>query len=236
LTFFALHSEIPFEQQAQVLNKLPNGLRKVIISTSIAESSITVPDVKYVIDFGLTKIFHCDQTTNFSSLKLEWASKSNMNQRKGRAGRVSNGFCYRLITKEFYSKKIQDFPAPAILRQPLDKLILNIKRFTLNKSPKQILALALTPPPEDNIDRTILYLKEVGALTLFKNGEFCTDDGDLTYAGRIMNDLPVDLKLAKLILFGHVFGRTREAVIIAAALSLRSLFSKYFNSTFEAYS
>jgi hypothetical protein len=178
LEIFVLHSEIPFEQQVQVLKKLPDDSRKVIISTSIAESSITVPDVKYVIDFGLTKVFHCDETTNFSSLKIEWASKSNMNQRKGRAGRVSNGFCYRLITREFYIREIKDFPTPAILRQPLDKLILNVKRFSSNMSPKQILSLALTPPPEDKIDRSILHLKEVGALGLFKNGEICMKDNN----------------------------------------------------------
>ncbi len=159
-----------------------------------------------------------------------------MNQRKGRAGRVSGGFCYRLITREFYIREIKDFPTPAILRQPLDKLILNVKRFSSNMSPKQILSLALTPPPEDKIDRSILHLKEVGALGLFKNGEICMDDGDLTYAGRIMHDLPVDLKLSKLILFGHVFGRTREAVIVAAALSLGGFFSNYHISSFEAYS
>ena len=86
-----LHSEIPTSQQQRVFLSPKACHRKVIISTSIAESSITVSDIKYVIDFCLTKELYSDPQTNYTHLRQEWASKSSLQQRKGRAGRVSNG-------------------------------------------------------------------------------------------------------------------------------------------------
>jgi ATP-dependent RNA helicase TDRD9 len=86
-----LHSEIPLLQQQRVFLKPQACHRKVIISTSIAESSITVSDIKYVIDFCLTKELYSDPQTNYTHLRQEWASRSSVNQRRGRAGRVSDG-------------------------------------------------------------------------------------------------------------------------------------------------
>jgi ATP-dependent RNA helicase TDRD9 len=106
LRIIPLHSEIIFEQQVRVFEKSEPTWRKVIISTNIAESSITIPDIKYVIDFGLTKEINYDPYTSYTHLRLEWASKSSMIQRLGRAGRDSRGmcYCYRLVTKGFFEK------------------------------------------------------------------------------------------------------------------------------------
>jgi HrpA-like RNA helicase len=104
LNVLPLHSDIVIEQQVRVFERSEPTWRKVIISTSIAESSITVSDIKYVIDFGLTKELFCDPFTGYTHLRLEWASQSSMNQRRGRAGRVSNGTCYRLIPKRFFDE------------------------------------------------------------------------------------------------------------------------------------
>jgi ATP-dependent RNA helicase TDRD9 len=113
-----------------------------------------------VIDFGLAKGLSCDSSTNLMTLQLSWSTKSSMDQRRGRAGRVQNGFCYRLITKEFYNKHILDFPMPEIQRAPLESLILKVKRFS-NDTAKRTLSLALTPPRLDDIERSVLLLKEV---------------------------------------------------------------------------
>lgn len=86
LWIIPLHADIPIEQQIMVNNEPRIGQRKIIISTNIAESSITVPDIKYVIDFCKTKSLFCDPETNYTMLRKEWASKSNLDQRKGRAG------------------------------------------------------------------------------------------------------------------------------------------------------
>lgn len=130
---------------------------------------------------------------------------------------------------------MRDYPEPAMSRQPLSKLVLNVKRLKKDASPKEILGLALTPPKLNEIEVTILKLKETGALSLYKNYEFCKTDGDLTWAGELMADLPVDITLAKLVLFGLVFGKLRETIIIAAALSQKSIFKHVFRSDFEYY-
>ncbi len=236
LTIYPLHSDIVIEQQNRVFEKSTEFYRKIIISTGIAESSITVPDIKYVIDFCLTKELYCDPNTNFTHLRLEWASKASLKQRKGRAGRVSDGRCYRLITKKFY----QDLNAqadPAILREPLEYVILNLKRLEQSGEPRQILSLAIQPPKLSGIEKTILLLKQVGALTLkCKNSKAMNaQDGDLTYVGRIMANLPIDVRLSKLILLGHTFGKLKEAIIIAAGLSKKTVFTCYYKSYLESF-
>lgn len=232
LNILPLHSEIVIEQQKRAFEPPKETKRKIIISTSIAESSITVPDIKYVIDFCLTKELWCDLYTNYTHLRLEWATKSSLNQRKGRAGRVSDGTCYRLISENFF-KRLDDQNIPAINRVPLSKLVLNVKKLKLKcNEPKRLLALAINPPDLEDIDRTILLLKEAGALTI----EPSSTDGELTYVGNIMASLPIDIKLAKLILLGHTFGKLHECIIIAAALSTKTFFVRYFKSHLEAFS
>ena len=127
------------------------------------------------------------------------------------------------------------FAEPEVTRQPLDKLVLSVKRLDSKNIPKFLLSLLLTPPKSDKIDRAILSLKEVGALTLYKNKRFCSDDGELTFAGKIMAELPIDLRFGKLIILGHVFGRLKSAIIIAAALSSKTFFTKNYKSDFEYY-
>lgn len=149
-------------------------------------------------------------------------------------GRVADGTCYRLIPEEFFNS-LQAFPEPSINRQPLEKIVLDVKRLNREASPKETLAFALTPPRLDDIDITILKLKEVGALSLYKNNEFCVTDGDLTYAGEIMAQLPIDINLAKLVVFGLVFGKLRESIMIAAGLSVKSIFVRIFHGDLESY-
>lgn len=243
LNILPLHSDIVIDQQNQVFAASSTAWRKVILSTKIAESSITVPDIKYVIDFCLTKELYCEPATNYTQLRLEWASVSSMDQRRGRAGRVSNGYCYRLITRRFQQTYLETYPIPAILREPLEQIILNVKRLKQPGEPRKILAFAMQPPKLTDIGRTLLSLKEVGALTLRTrasvlskdNTAMTLDDGDLTYAGEVMSNLPIDVRLTKLILLGHVFGKLREAIIIAAGLSLKTFFTCYYKSHLESY-
>ena len=88
LFILPLHARLPFEQHQKIFDPAPIGTRKVILSTNLAESSVTIPDISYVIDFCLTKKLKCDPTTNYTALQLEWADKNSCEQRKGRAGRV----------------------------------------------------------------------------------------------------------------------------------------------------
>ncbi|GFR02577.1 ATP-dependent RNA helicase TDRD9 [Trichonephila clavata] len=225
-----LHSSITMEEQTKVFRSAPPDMRKVILSTNIAESSITVPDVKYVIDFCLTKSLITDPMSNYTCLQLEWASKANCIQRKGRAGRVDIGKVYRMVPLQFYHR-LPEYSIPEMKRCPLTKTILQVKKLNVCE-PQDMLAYALDPPDLSDIGYAILQLKEALALTVKKNNPF---DGDLTFIGRVMAHLPLDVKLSKLIIFGYVFHCLEECIIIAASLSLQSFFARPFQKTLDAY-
>ncbi|CAL7951071.1 unnamed protein product [Xylocopa violacea] len=228
-----LHSSITSEEQQQIFIKPPHGYRRVILSTNIAESSITVPDVKYVIDFCLTKQLITDPKTNFQCLELNWASKVNCEQRAGRTGRVMDGRVYRLVPQTFYENVLPRDVSPEILRAPLENVVLKTKLLDMGE-PKAILALSLDPPDLGNLERTILLLKEAGAL-LNMNNEIQTLDGELTDVGRVMANLPVNIYLTKLIMLGHVFSILKDTIIIAASLSVKDIFNNPFQQRMLAY-
>ncbi|XP_063367661.1 probable ATP-dependent RNA helicase spindle-E [Cydia amplana] len=228
-----LHSTITADEQVRVFQRAPPGHRKIILATNIAESSITVPDIKYVIDFCLMKILVADSATNFSTLSLTWASKSNCEQRAGRAGRVRDGRVYRLVPAKFYDKFQQDSP-PEIVRCPLERLVLLAKMLDMGP-PSDVLALAMDPPEMSNIQRTMLVLKEIGALKKTVDGEWSSSDGELTYMGRIMARLPLDVKVSKIIILGHIFGCLDDSIIMAAALSVKNVCSSPFRERLNAY-
>uniref|UniRef100_A0A8D3DRD0 RNA helicase n=1 Tax=Scophthalmus maximus TaxID=52904 RepID=A0A8D3DRD0_SCOMX len=224
LQVYPLHSTVTLEEQNGVFLLPVPGYRKVILSTNIAESSVTVPDVKYVIDFCLARQLVCDQDTNYQCLRLTWASKTNCNQRRGRAGRVSKGYCYRLVTKEFWRSEIPDYMIPEMLLAPLATIMLKVKLLDMG-DPRSVLSTALSPPNLADIVRTILQLKEMGALSVKSVGKDHNEDGELTFLGRVLAHLPVDLYLGKMIVLGHVFGCLDECLIIAASHSPKSFFA-----------
>ncbi|XP_034432345.1 ATP-dependent RNA helicase TDRD9 isoform X2 [Hippoglossus hippoglossus] len=224
LQVYPLHSSVTLEEQNGVFLLPVPGYRKVILSTNIAESSVTVSDVKYVIDFCLSRHLVCDQDTNYQSLRLTWASKTNCNQRRGRAGRVSKGYCYRLITKEFWKNEIPEYMIPEMLLAPLATIMLKVKLLDMG-DPRSVLSTALSPPNLGDIVRTVLQLKEMGALSVKSDGRSQNDDGELTFLGRVLAHLPVDLYLGKMIVLGHVFGCLDDCLIIAASHSLKSFFA-----------
>lgn len=229
-----LHSTITSQEQSQVFQRPQSGYRKIILSTNIAESSITVPDIKYVIDFCLTKNLMSDPDTNYTQLQLDWASKTNCKQRKGRAGRVSDGRCYRMVPFDFYENHLSDDGIPEINRSPLEQLVLMSKKLDIGE-PKAVLALAIDPPKLEGIEKAILVLKEVGALAVTANGNLTSQDGDLTFVGQVMSQLPLDVKISKLILLGYACNCLEECLIIAASLSLKDFFAKPFQQFLEAY-
>ena len=97
MVFLPLHSRLPFESAQKIFEPVEDFYRKVILSTNMAESSVTIPDISYVIDFCLTKKLISDPSTNYAALQLVWADKNSCTQRKGRAGRVRAGRVYRMV-------------------------------------------------------------------------------------------------------------------------------------------
>ncbi len=198
--------------------------RKVILSTNIAESSITINEIYYVIDFCLVKELKYNVRTNHQSLDLNWASKASCNQRAGRAGRVGEGRVFRLVPRKFFENNQEDFSTPEILRVPLEKLILRVKVFNRGE-PEEILGRALQPPNMKHIESAIINLQNMGALTLASEN---SKSGDLTELGIVYSEMPIDIKYSRLIMLGFAFDMLDPAIITACVLTHeKNIFKKH---------
>ncbi|OWA54426.1 putative ATP-dependent RNA helicase TDRD9 [Hypsibius exemplaris] len=224
-----LHSTVGRTEQDRVFHYIPPNVRRIVVSTNIAESSVTIPDVKYVIDFCLTKQLCRDESSSFTALRLTWASKSNCDQRKGRTGRLSTGTVYRMVPRAFY-EELDSHQTPEMVRIPLQKTILKVKKMKFPGSIYEILLEAIDPPDAEKIRQSVLELMEAGALTMDACMDVKRPDGELTTIGEIISSLPLDLPLARLILLSIAFGCVDEAVIIAGCLQSRSFLDAKFDS------
>jgi len=205
-----LHSSLSEEEQDRAFRVQREGRRKVIVATNIAESSITIPDVKYVVDFLLTKELHYDPQTQSEALMLNFVSKASAKQRMGRAGRVADGFAFRLCKERFFHTRIPEYPKPEMQRCPLERLILKIKLW--NKyHPEQVLGRAIQPPELRDIHLAIKTLQQTGALTIPPDEEGVPQ---ITGLGKIFVNLPVDIKITRIFLFGMALKCMGQAIMI----------------------
>ena len=220
---FILHSTISLADQTEALRPSTDGSRHIIFATNIAESSLTVPNVEFVIDFCLCKtLMACRDGNYMSHLALNWSSKSSCDQRAGRTGRTNSGQVFRLIPYNFY-KSLRDYEIPEFEKISLDSYVLKAKLLDPSLPPKKVLAYALDPPKLHDIERSILSLKRTCALTVHvkKSNEneyfYDPENGDLTSLGYIMSLLPLDIMLSKLVALGLVFDILDDAITIASA-------------------
>lgn len=217
-----LHSSLPSEEQNRVFEPAISGKRKVILSTNIAESSITLPDIGYVVDFCLSKCIVKDQRTRFPMLQLQWASKDKCTQRAGRAGRVMPGKVFRLVPEHFYLHHIPAYTEPELLSAPLEHTVLRTKKSSI-APPIQQLGLMIDPPPLKEIRSAIIELKQIGALTVKMDGKLDREDGHVTELGNVICTLPIDVHLSKLVVIGYIFDCLNDCLILAACLSGRGI-------------
>jgi len=210
----ALHSSIASEDQEKAFNVPPEGTRKIVIATNIAETGITIPDITAVVDAGKEKMMRFDERRQLSRLVESFISRANAKQRRGRAGRVQNGICFHLFTKYRHDNLLAEQQTPELLRLSLQDLVLRVKICKLGEV-EQTLLEALDPPSPKNIRRAIDSLKEVKALT---------SNESLTPLGSQLAKLPLDVFLGKLIIHGAFFRCLDAAVSIAAILSSKSPF------------
>ncbi|XP_053566041.1 ATP-dependent DNA/RNA helicase DHX36 [Bombina bombina] len=208
-----LHSLMPTVNQTQVFKRPPPGVRKIVIATNIAETSITIDDVVHVIDGGKIKETHYDTNNNICTMNPEWVSRANAKQRKGRAGRVQPGYCYHLYNG-LRESLLNDYQLPEIVRTPLEELCLQIKILKLGGIANFFLKL-MDPPSREAIRLSIHHLMELNALD--KNEE-------LTPLGFHLARLPVEPHIGKMILFGALFCCLDPVLTIASSLSFKDPF------------
>ncbi|CAD6260852.1 unnamed protein product [Miscanthus lutarioriparius] len=209
-----LHSLLGPSDQRKVFQSPPDNFRKVIIATDIAETSITIDDVIYVVDTGKHKENRYNPRKKMSSIVEDWISRANAKQRRGRAGRVKPGLCFCLYTRHRFENIMRPFQVPEMLRMPLTELCLQIKSLHLGDI-KSFLLKAVEPPNEEAISSAVDLLYKVGA---FEGHE------ELSPLGYHLAKLPVDVVIGKMMLYGAIFGCLSPILSVAAFLSYKSPF------------
>jgi ATP-dependent RNA helicase DHX29 len=221
---YPLHSSIATEDQEAAFLVPPQGMRKVVLATNIAETGITIPDVTCVIDTGKHREMRFDERRQLSRLIDTFISRANAKQRRGRAGRVQEGLCFHLFTKYRHDTVMSDQQTPEMLRLSLQDLAIRVKICKIGGI-EETLSQALDPPSAKNIRRAVDALIDVRALTAAE---------DLTPLGHQLARLPLDVFLGKLILLGTVFRCLDMALTVAAILSSKSPFSAPFGQRTQA--
>ncbi|XP_060733680.1 probable ATP-dependent RNA helicase DHX34 isoform X2 [Tachysurus vachellii] len=206
-----LHSTLSLAQQDKVFDIAPPGLRKCIIATNIAETSVTIDGVRFVVDSGKVKEMTFDPKAKMQRLQEYWISRASSEQRKGRAGRTGPGVCYRLYAESDYEAFAQ-YPIPEIHRVALDLLVLQMKSMGLGDPCSFNF---IDPPAGFSIQTSVRYLKEQGALDA---------QGELTPIGSLLAKLPVDVVIGKMLVLGSLFNLVEPMLTVAAALSVQSPF------------
>ncbi len=209
LEVLPLYSRLSAAEQHRVFERraASSYTRRVVLATNVAETSLTVPGIKYVIDPGTARISRYSHRIKVQRLPIEPISQASANQRKGRSGRTSDGICIRLYSEEDFESR-PEFTDPEILRTNLASVILQMAAIGLGDVPKFPF---IDPPDARNIADGLTLLAELNA---FKNGR-------ITGLGRKLARLPVDPRIGRMILEADQNGCTREVLIIASALSIQ---------------
>ncbi|AHG22536.2 ATP-dependent helicase HrpA [Chania multitudinisentens RB-25] len=186
--------------------------RRIVLATNVAETSLTVPGIKYVIDPGTARISRYSFRTKVQRLPIEPVSQASANQRKGRCGRVSDGICIRLYSEQDFLSR-PEFTDPEILRTNLASVILQMTSLGLG----DIAAFPFVEAPDKrNIQDGVRLLEELGAIKTAANGHY-----QLTPQGRQLAQLPIDPRLARMVLEAQKSGSVREVMIVTSALSIQ---------------
>ena len=201
-----LYSRLSAAEQHRVFS--PHGGRRVVLATNVAETSLTVPGIRYVVDTGVARISRYSVRTKVQRLPIEPVSQASANQRSGRCGRVAAGVAIRLYSEEDYLAR-PEFTDPEILRTNLASVILQMASLGLGDLARFPF---VEPPDRRNVQAGHQLLEELGALA---------HDGRLTATGRRLARLPIDPRLARMVLEAERRGCVREVIVIAAALSLQ---------------
>lgn len=212
LAILPIYSQMPADLQAKIFEKAPPGVRKVIVATNIAETSLTVDGIMYVVDAGYSKLKVYNPRMGMDTLQITPISQANASQRAGRAGRTGPGKAYHLFTEAAFKDELYVQTIPEIQRTNLSNTVLLLKWLGV----KDLLDFDfMDPPPQDTITTSLFDLWALGALDNL---------GDLTELGKKMTAFPMDPSLAKLLITSEEYGCSEEMLTIVSMLSVPNVF------------
>ncbi|XP_055878287.1 putative ATP-dependent RNA helicase DHX57 [Biomphalaria glabrata] len=222
-----LHSSYSSEEQKMVFRPTARGMRKIVLATNIAETSVTINDVVFVVDTGVMKEKRYDPEKGMLSLDLIRVSKTNAIQRMGRAGRVQAGVCFHMFTSHMYQHELRDHPKPEIQRNSLEQVVIRTKILPIFRkyNAQKVLRSLINPPAPESVEQAVDFLKHLGALD---------SASELTALGYHLGSLPVDVRIGKLMLYGTIFRCLDATLTIAATISFKSPFIIPFKKKEEA--
>lgn len=207
-----LYSQLPTKEQLRVFESPPEGSRMIVLATNVAETSLTIPGVRYVFDCGRAKEKQYDLETGVQKFQIDWISKASANQRAGRAGRTGPGHCYRLYSSAIYEGEFAEYTDPEILRTPIEGVVLQMKSMGLHN----VINFPFpTPPSRQGITKAEKLLKNLGALSA---------DGKITHIGNSLSTYPLSPRFGKMVFVGHQHGCMPYVISLVAALAVGDLF------------
>jgi ATP-dependent RNA helicase DHX37/DHR1 len=207
-----LYSLLPTREQLRVFEPPPEGARLVVLATNVAETSLTIPGIRYVFDSGRSKERKYDRQTGVQSFEIGWISKASASQRTGRAGRTGPGHCYRLYSSAVYERDFKEFSEPEILRMPIEGVVLQLKAMNL----QHVINFPFPTPP----DRTSLASSE----RLLTYLTAISPTGQITKVGTTMSIFPLSPRFARILLIGHLHDCLPYTIALVAGLSAGDVF------------
>ncbi|XP_057291109.1 pre-mRNA-splicing factor ATP-dependent RNA helicase PRP16-like [Hydractinia symbiolongicarpus] len=214
LAVLPIYSQLPSDLQAKIFEKAPDGVRKCVVATNIAETSLTVDGIRFVVDCGYCKLKVFNPRIGMDALQVYPISQANANQRSGRAGRTGPGQAFRLYTESQYRNELLVSTVPEIQRTNLANVVLLLKSLNV----EDLLEFHfMDPPPQDNILQSMYQLWILGAID---------NTGALTKMGRKMVEFPLDPALSKMMIVASEMDCCDEVLTIVSMLSVPSIFSR----------
>lgn len=213
-----IHSKLSYEDQKRIFRRVPPGVRKIILATNIAETSVTVDDIVYVIDCGIQKETKFDTDKGVMCIDNQQISQSSMLQRRGRAGRVSPGECYHIYPKEC-SEQMSKYSLPEILRVSLTKIVLDAKVYSHNMNAEEFFSHLPCPPKDTAVKNAVEELQDL---------EMLDENENLTLLGRVVSDFQLPPKLSKAMIHSVIY---KCVIPIVDITTLFSFDSNMFSTT-----
>ncbi|KAJ4201890.1 putative ATP-dependent RNA helicase DHR1 [Fusarium falciforme] len=207
-----LYSLLPTREQMRVFEPAPEGTRNIILATNVAETSLTIPGIRYVFDCGRSKERQYDRLSGVQSYDIGWISKASANQRSGRAGRTGPGHCYRLYSSAVYERDFPSFTDPELLRMPIEGIVLQLKAMNL----QHVVNFPFPTPPDRRAlaksEKLLTYLSAISST------------GQVTPVGQTMSVFPLSPRFARILLVGHLHDCLPYTIALVAGLSAAEVF------------